>query len=1783
MSFFPTPERHAFDIAMMYSSRTSICPCLKRITCEIGHRQPTLMSHDYVMVKGEIKRNAPTCQDKFREKFFLSSRCAHDLESLVTIKVTTDQWQQVISKSNMFMVLDGIVSNGVIDTTSEVSGVMACPEARVKSPGNDVVTCEAFSGGYSGWSQAMRRLSEVGYPFAHRVAVDQDEICAETFMRSHGFQHRVGPLSYVWGTEPLPDHLFVVGDMMSHGWKHLLSNVSYDLLVMSPPCPPWSLASLQQALAKMEGRLTLHAWGLAHVLQPRVVLMEMVSGMKNHDDWKVVRDFIRWAGFSIRFARTANLSEIAPQHRDRFIVIATLDSADLFPHLPATWPPMQRQTLETFLNIINIDEPWLSQCKLNEDLLRIYMDPKLLPKALDQRGHDLKRSRKDVEQYRVKHPHGVFGCIMSNYSYGHLLPDATLQHAGLYGTLLALPTGLRFMSIPEILIAQMTCMPCWLPKSHRDCIRMLGNSISIPHALLGLTNALAFLFELSGVEARELMVQVMNRRMTSRNIQWEERWGGISFTIDDDACQPTMLMHAEQTITLRSPMDVVTAHVERDVNVLAALKALLGHSLPNEIFLLPGDDLNSRVLLQPQMIVGDNDIHLFASVPSALDIHLKAFSSLESKAQEIVVLTKWGAYVVRRDHGMTVADVITVVDHSFGIRCTHLTGSLGERHPEQMICPDAVFAMDIEGASDDLSILEFLDIKIDVEGIRFCGTFNVISEFFDFLHKTALIDVIQSLGWLLVVDLQHVVDRCVTAVRLVRRPSALSIVQDELVYCIAIHMFLVKIRTWTTVGAQPAVRCRIKLWHAWVWDSLIDPSTTLEKFDEAWNSISEKLQIDKPWRFVINNRCVNPEWPLTSFVQHDEHGDPQLSVFLLLGVRGGGPARLMTSQQALHSENFQNMAHLEAQNFESALTVALRMMFGSDASHRRFDISDFLEIDSSIREGLFTLKGGSQILYRFLVMMHETGMESMFRRCGWMPACVFTRLDDPQEFHVVFVALPQVPTVTLEFVRTLLKSALACLGMPTPTSGDDDVFTKEKLWNVLAFKGKLPRMFPMQQFLDVWDQACTIAGEHHTMRLVSHIGMVNPDFALKHFSRCGPDAMSCAVITFVGALRGGGPGSDKGPANFHDLNIQQKNAMASFLLSQGADLKECVNFIESLVKNAGANAISTILGQKRINKKWEGIAQLAQALHIEMPQIAKKLQLARSKAQKKFQTQARSQPANLPVENLVMENGYLLNQDDTNCLQLQKIAPNVSGAVLMRYDEAKQWLERKIVLSQDELVIIVVGACGHEESDKCHKIQVPVLMNNEPLIVQGCLHQLGAKHAKIPSDDENIIPETETQVMCFTAVKDDVPRDVWDALLQAPVKHMLRLLGDDASDVVFVSPPWGRSFQKAAKKVSPDVATTVQFHCRVRRSDVRALLRASGNGGIYICPKTEDKQVSTEYMVVWTKANAVDLAVSLSQCENHFGLVRSLKGDNQSKGIRFARQDFPAAFAKLRPDEDIPNVVSHNHFFRVEPTPLGTSADQIQAWIEAHGWKAKPVRSINASTWLCVAEKKFDDVFLQWNNKPVLVKWIQQKKDKQPVVLAGNVQKVFQTPPPEALTDSATEATSHQNDPWGTWIKNHGGSGLSHASSAVRPSPSHQIAAQPPRRVEAPIEDKFQRRDEQMQLIREVTEKEIMSLKESVQMLERAVEDQRGVIDQNLEFTTTELRALKADTTQQFQSMADIFRESLSTAIAAHDGAMNEQFNEIKALIAAAPSAVSPPPKKHKNSAPAENEHSFPR
>ena len=161
---------------------------------------------------------------------------------------------------------------------------------------------------------------------------------------------------------------------------------------------------------------------------------------------------------------------------------------------------------------------------------------------------------------------------MGNYSFGHLLPSSVLSSFGLFGTLVCRPDALRFMTIPEIIISMTAVMPLWLPNDHRASMRLLGNAISVPHAMIALYNALAFLTPLSFWEVQDLYKEAISTRMTCQNIRWEAKWGGMSFERSDEVA-PTMLMHTYQKITMESPVNAFAFHAEKGVVIKDAPEA----------------------------------------------------------------------------------------------------------------------------------------------------------------------------------------------------------------------------------------------------------------------------------------------------------------------------------------------------------------------------------------------------------------------------------------------------------------------------------------------------------------------------------------------------------------------------------------------------------------------------------------------------------------------------------------------------------------------------------------------------------------------------------------------------------------------------------------------------------------------------------------------------------------------------------------------------------------------------------------------------------------------------------------------------------------------------------------------------------------------------------------------------------------------------------------------------------------------------------------------------------
>ena len=360
----------------------------------------------------------------FGQLLFELRRCPHDIDVHFELRMTANQWSHVARHGDVFIVFQAELKGSLLDTTSKRSGILAVPSLRLESMDDEMyITGELFAGGFSGWSHALRRLCDMGMKFDHRFALEVEEECIRAYMMSHNFKHVCGPHMFNWPDDDLPTHMMIHSDVRDGACMHLLGRQAYDMLMMSPPCPPWSKATNAMGLMREEGRLTPEAVGLCNLLRPKVILFENVAGMKDHEQWHLIRDMFSWCGYSIRFARNVNLSEMTPQNRDRLILIATQEGVELQPHLCCGFPMVARTSLETFDCIMPMIEPWITQTRIAKAVLQMYLDAAFMPNGQPKKGGDSKRLRRDLEAYigyvfrkgnldASWHPMGIVTCSL---------------------------------------------------------------------------------------------------------------------------------------------------------------------------------------------------------------------------------------------------------------------------------------------------------------------------------------------------------------------------------------------------------------------------------------------------------------------------------------------------------------------------------------------------------------------------------------------------------------------------------------------------------------------------------------------------------------------------------------------------------------------------------------------------------------------------------------------------------------------------------------------------------------------------------------------------------------------------------------------------------------------------------------------------------------------------------------------------------------------------------------------------------------------------------------------------------------------------------------------------------------------------------------------------------------------------------------------------------------------------------------------------------------------------
>eukprot|EP00435_Cladocopium_sp_Y103_P012817 s293_g3.t1 len=652
---------------------------------------------------------------------------------------------------------------------------------------------------------------------------------------------------------------------------------------------------------------------------------------------------------------------------------------------------------------------------------------------------------------------------------------------------------------------------------------------------------------------------------------------------------------------------------------------------------------------------------------------------------------------------------------------------------------------------------------------------------------------------------------------------------------------------------------------------------------------------------------------------------------------------------------------LDRDESERALKLALLTW----TSLSNVDLSACASLRMTTQGHLMYINGDFKCLMRLIQSFQQTRLEFVIDKTGWLTTIQFQDFSNPVKGRIVFIPNPNMDSISQKLLYTFLKAAMVVMRLPRGVhENDDTVFTKIKVWGYTAFVGWLPKTTLAETLLEPWSFADSILGIPTPMRAVGFSGTLNPDYRLWDYAKRDSQNKLCLTVRYVAGLRGGGPSKPSA----QDIT-KARNSLATFFLGQGADIQDTSPYIDKLLAATSPSTIESLLKPKAVKQKWEGISKISKALNLSIPDIASSVSPQRAKVQDRIRKPARDFTVALNLGGIRVKDGFILNEDKSKCLQRDDV------------------------------------------DSKGDRVQIPAFSaEGEPLVLSGCLHNLGKKQVQTSKVETNILTP-DSVVVSFTACRDDLPDGKWKEITAAPVKTVLGLCCDD----------------------------------------LQSFMQASGAKAIYTAAKNEEKQLSSDYQVVWLpQISLVNLRVTCASYPHHRGLVRSMRSEDKiTRGIRFRREDFKTAFSELRPQDVVPSDIPPKHLFKISPVPIGASAENVQTWLDSLAWKARPMRLLASSVWLRAASETYDSQFEMWDSQPILIKWIQNRGPADKVVVAGNTARIAPAKQPLALQGSSMQ----YDDPWAFWNPSRA------ASSAPMGSAPIPLAAV--RKLEAPIEDKF--------------------------------------------------------------------------------------------------------------------------
>ena len=990
-------------------------------------------------------------------------------------------------------------------------------------------------------------------------------------------------------------------------------------------------------------------------------------------------------------------------------------------------------------------------------------------------------------------------------------------------------------------------------------------------------------------------------------------------------------------------------------------------------------------------------------------------------------------------------------------------------------------------------------------------------------------------------------------------PGTLALSTDDAKHCLMTFMFLGQLLADQPNDADATVQVELILLGKTAWKGHMALQKTCSWIAARWTRTCRMFQVKMDLRFLIAGKQVNPGWPIQDYMTDQMKHELRCRIHTVLELRGGGPITLTPNAEACEEaaaasippsgnplDREIDIFYLAANHFQDALVQVIKEWLMLPGQQTNMDTTKFLPLTCKEEPNMIIWEAQTSLLLDMVKSLKQVGAELMLTKMGWMVTVQYVAFEDPPITRILLLPHPSDRSVSKSLVIRFLQIVLFRFALPKPgLIPHDSCRVRIRAEGAALYNSVLAADTRCSDITDAWEQASTILNIPGVIRLVINGRQASPEFLLADYVRVGPSGDQYAHIVLVHPQHGGGPHDDTA-----EVPSDTKSMLATFLLQQGAKYQDVFPFTQALSK-AGVAPLANILQNKDKKSRIQMIRKLALSMQLDVPELHVKHNMVKKKVQERMPN-----PNNVDLTQIHLKEKFFQNNDGSTCGQREAPSPGEAGIAILSPKEAVHWLGQTI--SADEQAMVVIGNCPCKGTGQT--LQLPAYYQGEPVLFNSCLHQLGKKPVVVETIAGQAIPTANTCVVAVTVFRDELTAQQWQQIEQAPVKTAFGILFHDSEPPPLACPPWGRTFQDQSGRNTKLEAMTFQFHCRIDQADLKRVLRASGRKGAYTTPKTEQRSVCQQFQVVWMTLDHVQITVAASSMDKSLGIVRNSRPNAKiSRGIRFDREDFQKAFEELKPGEELPSQVPSKVLFKVSPVPIGAKHADVQAWITSNNWIAKPIRALSAGTWLCGCEKAFDTDFATWSQQTIVVKWIQQKPNHQPWILAGSL---HQTKLTSKAKSEAKELPPLSLDPWNNY-----------KPIELPPKGAAQMPQTITRKLEAPIEDRFSAQQQDLEKIKEDTTKQISEIKEQMREMQSNMKETRSDMATHQKAVQDEFKTIRAESQKQFHDLSTIFSESLATALGKQDKVISNQMSELKLLIQGRPAAC----KKAKVTKPGEN------